>query len=43
MGASTMLVADMAMRLREIHGGSQQLRLRHSLNGFRFAHDHAAR
>jgi hypothetical protein len=38
-----MLATDMAMRLREIHGSSQQLRLRHSLNGFRFAHDHAGR
>ena len=42
-GASTMLAADMAMRLRKTHGNSQQLRLRLSLNGFRFAHDHAGR
>ena len=32
----------MAMRLRKTHGGSQMLRLRHSLNGFCSAHDHAA-
>jgi len=31
----------MAMRLRKTHGGSQSLRLRHSLNGFCSAHDHA--
>src|SRR6266542_1077081 len=33
----------MAMRLRKIHGNSQELRHRHSLNGFCFAHDHAGR
>jgi hypothetical protein len=33
----------MAMRLRKTHGGSQKLRLRHSLNGFCSAHDHAGR
>jgi len=36
-----MLAAVMAMRLRETHGSSQQLRHRHSLNGFPCAHDHA--
>jgi len=39
--ASAMLAADMAMRLRTTLGSSQQLRLRHSLNGLCFAHDHA--
>jgi hypothetical protein len=38
-----MLAAGMAMRLRKTHGSSQQLRHRHSLNGFCFAHDHAGR
>jgi hypothetical protein len=38
-----MLAADMAMRLRETHRSSQQLRHRHSLNGFPCAHDHAGR
>jgi hypothetical protein len=33
--------AAMVMRLRKTHGGSQMLRLRHSLNGFCYAHDHA--
>ena len=31
----------MAMRLRKTHGGSESLRLRHSLNGFCSAHAHA--
>ena len=35
--------AGMAMRLRKTHGSSQQLRPRHSLNGFFFAHAHAGR
>jgi len=41
--ASVMLASGMAMRLRKTLGSSQQLRLRHSLNGFCFAHDHAGR
>jgi hypothetical protein len=41
--ASAMLAADMAMRLRTTLGSSQQLRLRRSLNGLCFAHDHADR
>jgi hypothetical protein len=41
--ASAMLAAAMAMRLRKTLGSSQQLRLRHSLNGFCSAHDHAGR
>jgi hypothetical protein len=41
--ASVMLATGMAMRLRKTLGSSQQLRLRHSLNGFCFAHDHAGR
>jgi len=38
-----MLASAMAMRLRKTHGSSQSLRPRRSLNGFRFAHDHAGR
>jgi hypothetical protein len=43
-----MLAADMAMRLRKTHGGSQDFPWlhkagRHSLNGLCFAHDHAGR
>jgi hypothetical protein len=47
-GASAMLAADMAMRLRKTHGSSSDFpwlheTCRHSLNGFCFAHDHAGR
>jgi hypothetical protein len=42
-GASAMLAADMAMRLRTTRRSSQALRLRPSLNGLRFAPDHAGR